>query len=43
MMGEISVHDEDEAPRGVFDAVDVGSAFKRSVNTDSDGEGAVQM
>ena len=35
MMGEVSVHDEDEAPSGVFDAVDVGSAY---VNTDSEGE-----
>ena len=32
MMGEVSVHDEDEAPSGVFHAVDVGSAY---VNTDS--------
>ena len=35
VMGEISVHDEDEAPSGVFDAVDVGSAY---VNTHSHGE-----
>ena len=42
MMGEISIHDEDEVPSGVFDAVDVSGAFKSSVNTDSDGEVAAQ-